>query len=144
MTDHEEALEQLNEQIAQLVYDLSPDEPFASAAIRVVILDETAEIEGKYDLKDGSVVGMELDEDCFAPFQEIFMLMIEEGQEPWKVALFSLTVNADESCIYDLAFEYEDENKWAFEAEEDGETHAQSKGEAAPAAKSSKSGKTGK
>jgi len=116
--DHEEDLEQLNEQIAQLVYDLSPDEPFQSAKIRVVILDETAEIEGRYELKDGTEVGMELDEDCFAPFQEIFMLMLEEGQEAWKVALFSLTVNEDESCVYDLAFEYEDENKWAFAGEE--------------------------
>ena len=116
--DNEEALEQLNEQIAQLVYDLSPEEPFQSATIRVVILDESAEIEGKYELKDGTIVGMELDEDCFAPFQEIFMLMLEEGQEAWKVALFNLTVNEDESCIYDLAFEYEDENKWAFAGEE--------------------------
>lgn len=114
---HEEALEELNEQIAQLVYDLSPEAPFLSATIRVVILDETAEIEGRYEMKDGSVEGMELDEDCFAPFQEIFMLMIEEGGDAWKVALFSLTANEDGSCVYDLAFEYEDENKWAFEEE---------------------------
>ena len=118
MPNHEEELEKLNEQIAQLVYDLSPDEPFESAAIRVVILDESAEIEGKYNMKDGTILGMDLDEDCFAPFQEIFMLMLEEGQEAWKVALFSLTVNEDNSCIYDLAFEYKDENKWAFEFEE--------------------------
>jgi len=115
--ENSEALEELNEQIAQLVWDLSPEEGFVSAAIRVVIIDEEAEMVGKYDLADGTVVGMDLDEDCFEPFQEVFLLMLEEGQDPWKVALFSLTANEDGSSVYDLAFEYQDESKWAFTEE---------------------------
>jgi|GEM_PF-3711043 len=115
--ENSEALEELNEQIAQLVWDLSPEEGFQSAAIRVVIIDEEAEMVGKYDMADGTIMGMDLDEDCFAPFQEVFLLMLEEGQDPWKVALFSLTANEDGSCVYDLAFEYQDETKWAFAEE---------------------------
>lgn len=112
--EHEEELQELNEEIAQMVYDLSPDLPFVSASLRVGFIGEDAEMEGRYVLEDGSEEGMDLDEECFEPFQQIMMLMLDEGQDPWKVALFSLTVGEGGTCVYDLAFDYEDETKWAY------------------------------
>jgi hypothetical protein len=118
-SENEEELQELNDEIAQLVYDLSPDEPFVSASLRVALIGEDAEMEGRYVFSDGSEEGMDLDEECFEPFQQIMMLMLEEGQDPWKVAFFSLTVGDGGTCVYDLAFEYEDETKWAYKPMEE-------------------------